>query len=218
MTEVATEIHHISYVPEITIQLSLEKHHEIHRTIPNKSELATLMRQYDKIVKLSVMVQNWQTAFSKEFGKEKIFVDLSFVNKEKQRVLKEASKYFTKELSIIKIKGVGIRFLAGILAYAHPQRFSSKKKFLHYCGYTNSSHITNKYSRKVHSLGYLIARRVIMAKDGKYYPLYQKIKTKLSLKNPTYSKGKIDGMARNRVGTAIFSEIYHKLKERSAED
>jgi len=215
-----SEKHHISYKPKIIVKIPLKEHHKIHNTSPNTSELTTLMRQYDKLVKLSVMIQNWQTSFVKEFGIEKILVNVNFkdIEQEKYQILSIIKKLIKKELEKISIKGIGVRYLAGILAYAHPNRFSRKRKFLHYCGYAISSNITKKYSRKIHSLGYQIVKSVIMHKDEKYYKFYLEVKTKLQANNLHFSKSKINGKAINRVGTAIFSEIYTIFGRKDIED
>ncbi len=106
------------------------------------------------------------------------------------------------------ISGFGPRYLAGILAYAHPKRFASLRKFLFYCGYTQASKKLKKYNRKIKPIMYLLVRQVIMRKDTKYYSLYLIFKQHLSQKHPSESKKVIDMMARNRLATYLLKETY----------
>lgn len=177
------------------------------------SILAELMRRYDKIVKISVMLQNQYKAYVREFGDtrglEQIETFIEIFNGEKTKILSEARLIISDELGKVKhIKGLGIRYLSGILAYAHPRKFSSLSKFLAYCGYKNSVKISKKYNRTVKSFVSRVVILVVIKKDKRYYPLYKKIKSNLKKRHPTYTKGKVDGMSKNRVATFLLKEIY----------
>lgn len=210
----AIETHHISYEPEITVDIPLELHHEIHGTVSNKSKLSILMRQYDKLTKLTVMVKNWSKAFKKEFGEQNLSFGLQSIDSKREKILSLIKDEFGElEFEIINsINGMGVRFFAGIIAYANPIEFSSLRKFLSYCGYRGYCKFTNRYNRNVKTIVYQLVTDLIMHKNERYYPLYKKIKTDLQNKYPSYSKGKIDGMARNRVGTFLLKEIYIRMR------
>jgi len=200
------EKHHMSYSPAIIELIPRRKHQAIHGNVPISNELNLKMRQYDKLVKLSVMLQNWRTSYEREFGQNPIHVGLEQIDNKKKEMLANIEKIIKNDLKKIKhIKGLGIRYLAGLLAYAHPERFRTLHKFLLYCGYKGSF---PRYNRKVKSIVNRIAIHLIMCKDKHYYPLYLKIKKDLKKRFPTYKKGKIDGMAKNRLGTFLLKEVY----------
>jgi hypothetical protein len=136
------------------------------------------------------------------------------IEKKKQDIMRDVRNMLKDELGKVShIKGFHARYLAGILAYAHPNRFPSLRKFLVYCGYKQSAKITGRYNRKVCSLVNQLAKSVIICKDEKYYPLYLKIKQDLVNRYPNYSKKKIDAMAKNRVGTFLLKEIYNLFRQ-----
>jgi hypothetical protein len=155
------------------------------------------------------MNKNWLRAYERSFGLNPIG-ELKQIDKKKQNVIKDIKSILKDEVKKVKhIKGLGPRYLAGILAYAHPNRFPSLRKFLVYCGYKQSAKVTGRYNRKVCGLVNQIVRSIIIKKDKRYYSLYIKIKDELARDHPDYPKGKIDGMARNRVGTFLLKEIYN---------
>jgi len=207
---IPTENHHPNRkkYPLKTIAIPLKDHHKIHGTIPIDSEIARVMRQYHKLTQLLVMVKNWKTAFVKEFGDASTLIDFGNIKAERVILVKKAKTLCKTELSMVKIKGISTVYIAYLMAFADPKRFPSQRKFLHYCGYTASARKTNKYSRKMHSIGYQMVKRLLMAKNLKYSQLYALIKAQFASKFPDYSKGKIDGLARNRVGTFLFKELY----------
>jgi hypothetical protein len=162
------------------------------------------------LIKLSTMIKNWFHAYRRTFGLNPINLELKEIEAKKKSILKDVRGMLKEEHKKVKhIKGFGVRYLAGILAYAHPNRFPSLRKFLVYCGYKQSAKVTRKYNRKVCGLVNQLVKSVIMHKDEKYYPLYLKMKGDLAKRCPTYSKKKIDCMARNRVGTFLLKEIYN---------
>lgn len=168
------------------------------------------MRQYDKMVKLSVMIKNWMKAYKREFDEEPIDVGLKQIQKKKSEVMKEVKPMIKEQLKKVEhIKGLGPRYLAGLLAFAHPKRFPNIGRYLYYCGYTKASKITKKYSRKVSSLVYQIVRSLIRRKDEKYYSLYLKIKEEQLEK---YSPIQRHRIAINRVGTTFLKEFYQLFR------
>ena len=201
--------HHVSYDPSKTHMILHKEHQKLHGNVAIISDLTLKMRQYDKLVKLSVMLKNWLKSYQREFDLNPIDIGLEAIENKKQELMKDAKSMITDDLEKVKhIKGLGIRYLAGILAYAHPSRFASLRKFLHYCGHKQSSKVTNRYSRKICSLTRQIAISLIRQKNPIYYPLYLKIKGDLSKRNPNLRKVVIHEMALNRTGTFLLKEIY----------
>lgn len=202
--------HHISYKPPIEQLIPLEEHQKIHGNIPIISDLNLKMRQYDWLVKVSVMLKNWSTAYKRQFGENPIDMGLEKIDMKKKEILKDVRMMIQEDLKKVKhIKGLGVRYLAGILAYGHPSRFSNLHKFLHYCGYKGSAKVSKRYNRKLSSLVHQIAKSLAMHKDPKYYPLFKSIRQQLKKRHPNYSKMKTYRIALNRVGTLFLKEIYH---------
>jgi hypothetical protein len=203
--------HHVSHEPPVTMLIPHRKHQEIHGNTPIINELALKMRQYDALVKFSVMVKNWTNSYRREFNEEPIDVGLEQLEKKKRELLEEIKAMIRVELMKVKhIKGLGPRFLAGLLAYAHPCRFPNVGRFLYYCGYTKASKITNRYNRKVAGLVYQITKSLIRHKNEKYYELYIKIKSEQPSSFLPIKKHRI---AMNRVGTLFLKDFYHIFKE-----
>lgn len=205
-----TDTHHIN--PTLTALIPHKKHQKLHHNVPVTNDLNLKMRQYDKLVKLSVMFKNWKWAYKREFGQ---LIDISLneeeIEAQKKKVINGLKVLLLDKKEKTKhIKGLGIRYLAGMLAYADPKRFPTVGRYLYYCGYTKASKLTKKYSRKVCSLVYQIVNCMIKAKDERYYHLYLKIKQEQAAEFPKFKKHRI---AINRVGTLFLKEFYNLFKE-----
>lgn len=206
MEEINLDKHHISYEPAIVKLIPHRHHQEIHGNIPLNNDLTLKMRQYDKLVQLSVMLKNWRFAYKREFSHNPINVGLEKISDKKKQLLKDIKVIVKGDLKKVKhIKGLGLRYLAGLLAYAHPKRFRNLHRFLLYCGYKGGF---LHYNRKVKSIVNRITIHLIMNKDEHYYPFFLKLKSDLNCRFPKYRKGKIDGMAKNRLGTFLLKEVY----------
>lgn len=190
-------------------------------SIPERKELQVsfVMSRYLHFMKDCARFKNRQKAYEREFGETETYKEiLAILERKKKDALKQIKPLLKEELKKVEdIKGVGLRLLAGLLASAHPKHFSTLSKYLGYCGYKASSwkNGTSKYSRTAKTLAWQMTKSVIMHKDPKFYQLYLKIKADLKKKHPDYSKGKIDGMARNRVSTFILKELYSRFSKRT---
>lgn len=194
--------------PKVTVKMSRKEHQRLHEILPKDNPLSRKMRQYDALTKLIVSMKNWRIAFEKDFG-ESPEMGLVNIEQRKKQIMKQIENTVRPERQRTKhIKGFGARYLAGILAYAHPKRFPSLRKFLFYCGYTQASQKLKRYNRKIKPIVYELSRQVIMNKDKKYYPLYIKFKNDLRQKHPNKNKKAIDQMSRNRLGTYLLKEVY----------
>ena len=211
-----TDKHHVSRNSSITVLIQHREHQELHSTVPINTGLSIIMRKYDRLVKMSVILQNWNDSFIRDFDEELIIFDsiLKVIVQKKSDILNEVKKLLTNELKITK-KGLGIRYLAGLLAYAHPNRFPTIGRYLYYCGYTGASKITKRYNRKVKSLVYQTVLSMVRKKDNKYYKLYLEIKSK---QPENFSKIKKHRIAINRVGTLFLKDFYFFFHNKSIKE
>lgn len=218
MTQEAIENHHPDRKqhPKLTVKMTRKEHQTLHKIEVHNTPLSCKMREYDKVNTILVTMKNWSTAYQKDFGKTPN-IGLEQASQLKKTLTKELIILVKSELPKVEhIKGIGPRYLAGILAYAHPSRFASLRKFLFYCGYTEASTKLKKYNRRIKPIIHQLTRGVIMCKNKKYYPLYLKIKEDLSRRYPDRCKKIIDVMARNRVGTYLLKEIYEVFRGRKS--
>jgi hypothetical protein len=218
-TKEAIENHHVDrkHSPKLKVKMTRKEHQKLHKILPIDTLLSRKMRQYDTLTKLIVTMKNWQTSFTKDFGNSPN-IGLETIEKCKQQLMKEIGNIIKIEREKTRhIKGFGPRYLAGILAYAHPTRFSSLRKFLFYCGYTEASRKLKKYNRRIKPIMHLLTTQVIMHKDTKYYSLYLKFKEQLSQRYPNKSKKPIDIMARNRLATYLLKAIYELFRAENRE-
>jgi transposase len=185
----------------------------LHGNVPVVTELSLLVRQYDYLTKMSVAIENYLSAFKREFGVNPIKVDTSELEAKRRELVKQINELVKSNAEKTQhLKGVGGLLLAKLLAYAHPKRFPSLRKFLAYCGYKQSSAETGRYNRKAKKTVKLMVDTLIMNKDDFYYPLYELIRCDLEKKHPEYPRHKIDGMTRNRVGTFLLKELYRLFR------
>jgi hypothetical protein len=167
---------------------------------------------YCRLTAVIVSLKNHQRSFSVEFGRElpQLWGTLRDLEKEKVRTLEHFEK-FGRDVEDIGIKGLGVRYLGGILIRAHPARFHSLSSYLCYCGLKRSARASGKYNRHVASLYNQLASSAIMHKDREFYPLYLKVKGDLDRRFPNYPKYKIDAMARNRTSTFLAKRVYARF-------
>jgi hypothetical protein len=209
----AIEHHHIDrkHYPNLTVKITRKEHQTLHHKLPIDTPLARQVRQYIMLTKMIQITKTWCIAYRKDFA-ENIPIDVSAISRAKRQKRQQIARMIASEREKIpSSKDLRDMLLAKVLAFAHPTRFSTCRRFLHYCGFTQSAKLSKKYRRDVHSTGYQMAISVVMTKNLKYYPLYKTIKQQLLLKHPHYSKSKVDGMAKTRIATLIFKDIYMSL-------
>lgn len=208
-----TDIHYIRelFLRDQTIfhKLSLPQRKDI--------QIRYIMGQYLHYMKECVSFQHREHAYEKEFGQSETYSEiLTTLRKNKAGTLKKLEPLLSEELRKIgDIKGIGLRYLAGLLATAHPKKFPTLSKFLSYCGYKNSSwnRGTGKYNRVAKCLAWQMSKSIILHKDPTFYKLYLKFKDDLHVKYPDYPKAKINGMAINRTSTFILKELYFRYSK-----
>jgi len=210
MTINTTENHHPDKInqPKITVPTPRRVHQKIHGIEPIENPLTNKMRQYDAVTQQIVSMKNWTIAYEKDFG-YKPNINLAEALKLKNQIKKELVVLLGNELQKVKhIKGFGIISLAGILAYAHPSRFPSLRKFLFYCGYTMASRKLKNYNRKIKPIMYSLITSLTRNKDLKYYQLYLNFKKYDEEKTPNVTKMHHHMVAMNKVATQVLKEVY----------
>lgn len=170
---------------------------------------------YERTTKYIAALKNASQAFEKEYGERNQIVIESIKTNEqlKAKLLKQLTKAFKLEIDLFEdIKGLGGRYMVGLLLEAHPKNFSTLTKFLTFSGLKSKEHTNNKFKREVNSLFHQIAVNVVMHKDEKFYPFYLKIKEDLKIKNLDWKKGHVDNAAKNRIATFIAKEFYKRIR------
>ena len=178
------------------------------------SKSKALYYLYKKTTQHLVSLKNQEKAFEKEYGTSNpiILEAIKSSEKLKRELLKQIVKTFRPEISLFQdIKGLGERYVVGILLEAHPQNFPNVTRYLSYCGLKSKEFTKNRYNRSVNSLYHEVAKNVIMHKDEHYYPLYLKIKEDIKSKHPEYTQRHIDNAAKNRIATFIAKEFYSRI-------
>lgn len=205
------EDHHISYSPPIKELICHKCHQKEHNIQVIEGELTLVMRQYHKYTKLLVSLKNWKTAWKKDFEDledKKLDEWIEDLQYKRKSLLKEAEAIMGEEGELHKRwRGIGVRHIAYLLAFAHPKRFPSLRKFLYYCGYKGEAKKNKNYSRIACGTGYLIAESFVRHKNEIYYPLYLEIKKSFETEKPIIAHRK----ALNRIITLWLKEFYKEV-------
>lgn len=187
--------------------------HRLERPSEQKIMFNFLMAKYRFYRNIVQNLKQNMTSYRQEFGKAPQFEEtIKRFQKKKRDIIKKASRYIEEEYRKVKdIRGIGKRILCRLLAVAHPKDFPSLSKFLIYCGYKGICKETGKYNRRAKGVARNMVMCLLRHRNQKYYPLYKEIKADFKDKHPNYSKGRIDGMARNRIATLLLKEIYNRI-------
>ena len=179
-------------------------------------ELKSLYYLYEKQTQHVARLKNQQSAYKDEYGEESTDINeaLRINERLKKKFQKPLARYFKHEISLFKdMKGLGERYVFGIMLTANPLDFKTLSRYLSYCGLMNKEHTKNRYNRSALSLFYQITKEIIQHKDKKYYPFYLEIKSVITEKhNPEWTKGHIDNTTRNRIATFVAKEFYRRIR------
>lgn len=213
--------HHTSYKPPTKVNSCRKCHREIHGNEVIEGELVLIMRQYNALIKLGTGLKNRASAWEKEFDKFELPLYTEFlgsIKKEKKSLLREAELVMGKDYFELqkKWKGIGPVIIAELLAFAHPNRFPSLRKFLYYCGRKEMAKKNKNYSRIASTTAYQAAEGLIRGRNEKYRKLYDEIKKsitekhkeELEAKKPGI-KAKIHGKTLNRLSTFWLKDFYN---------
>ena len=194
-----------------------ERFHKL--SIPQRKDLQVtfLMGWYLQFMKETARSKMRQKSCEKEYGHSESYVEIiTSLEKQKKAVLDKLKPLLEEEMNKVEdLNGIGLRYIAGLLAAANPKRFPTLSKFLSYCGYKESSwqEGKGKFNRDAKCLAWQMSKSIILHKDPKFYPLYLKLKQDLRNKYPDYSKAKTNGMAINRTSTFILKELYSRYSK-----
>ncbi len=181
-------------------------------TVREREEIVNEMTYayYSRITRLIASLLICQKDFLRQFGEAPPHLEttLDTLRKERSKVAYHFHK-FEDVARILKVRGLGT--IAAISAKANPHRFRSLQAYLRYCGLRAEARASGNYDRRIKGIYYQLGRDVVMHRDPKFYSLYLEIKANLRNRFPEYRKGKIDGMARNRLATLLAKHMYHTL-------
>ena len=184
-------------------------------------ELKSLYYLYEKQTRHVVRLKNQQSAYVNEYGEEDINITeaIKVNEKLKKKYQKPLAKYFRHEISLFKdIKGLGERYVFGIMLTANPLDFRTISRYVLYCGLVSKEQSKNKYNHSVLGLFHQITKELIIHKDKKYYPLYLEIKSIITQRhNPEWTKGHIDNAAKNRIATLMVKVFYKRIRNEKNE-
>ncbi|MCK4526156.1 hypothetical protein KAW18_02195 [candidate division WOR-3 bacterium] len=179
-------------------------------------ELRSVYYLYEKQTQHVARLKNQQSNYVDEYGEESTDISkaLGLNEKLKKEFQKSLAKYFKHEILLFNdIKGLGERYVFGVMLTANPIDFLSVTRYLMYCGLVSKGQIGNKYNRSAKSLFHQIAEGLIQHKDKEYYPLYLEIKTSIAERhNPEWTKGHINNVTINRIATLIAKEFYRRIR------
>lgn len=192
--------------PEVFRELTAHKREAIN------NEMA--YAYYRRITRVIASLKNHRKAFRRQFGEDlpQLLAPLRVLEREKGK----AANHFKTLKNVAKglaIRGLGPISLAGILVKADPRRFRSLQAYLRYCGLRAEARASGSFNRHVRAIYHQMARDVIMHRDPSFYALYGQIKANLRNRHLDYPKGKIDGMAKNRLATLLAKNIYRAIRE-----
>lgn len=189
-------------------------------------ELKRLYAMYRQVTRDIVRFKNIRTSMQWEHGKTAYgaaIADLGVFKKEIFKEMKPLIKDDLKKVRELGIKGIGPMLFAQLMAVAHPKNFSSKSKYLAYCGCKARTFYKTfengvgrgrgRFNRNAAMIGYLIADAVIRATDPKYYQFYLEVKEKFKQDNPEWPNGVCHGKAKNRLRTMLMKEVYQCLAQ-----
>ena len=201
----------------------------------NWLQLYSLYKQYCRYQKARVAMQNMKKAYLRQFGgKESGSVsDLSGDTAPYDTAIDTLE---AKEDSIMKrltplvssgesksgppppsIKGLGNRIWAGIVVTANPNDFKCLSAYLRFCGLTEDVIKKGKYNRHARMLYHMLAEGILRQGDPTFRPIYDKCKTDVAGKNPSYTKMHIHNAALNRTATMLAKHVFRHVKDTMVE-
>jgi hypothetical protein len=168
---------------------------------------------YSRVTRLNVTLGNYRRGFLRQFGEVPPQLEATIDTLKRER-WKLTNRFwnFDKVAGALNIRGLGSITVAAILTKANPKRFDSLQAYLRYCGMRAEARTLGNYSRRVQAIYYQLGRDVVLHKDPTFYGLYLKVKGDLRARFPHYRKGKIDGMARNRLATLLAKHLYRAFR------
>lgn len=188
---------------------------KLEKPTEDEIEYKKYVKKYQRLTKILTSIKNQQGAYELEFNDAEFLNNfIEKIDKKRDECIGKARNFVSDEIKeVSKIKGIGKRSVIKFLAEAHPKNFPTLSKYLIYCGRKRVSKKSGKYNHQASAYLYQMTMFLIMQKNDRYYPFYKEVKEQIREDHPDYEKGKIDGMARNRVGTFLLKEIYYRVRD-----
>ncbi len=188
----------------------------------NSKELKTysLYNQYCRYQKARVATKNMMLSHLRHYGDADLSayqVAIIALQQREKTVLKELCEIFEVKAydrrGMPDIKGLGVRIWIGLMITANPMNFKAMSSYLRFCGLTGDVIQNHKYNRHAKSLYHMLSEQILKRGDGKFRPLYDKLKADMAIKYAGQSRVRINNAALNRTSTFLAKEIYHFCKE-----
>lgn len=194
-------------------------------------QLYSLYKQYCRYQKARVAMQNMKKGYLRYFGDEEsgsashLSGDtapydsaIDTLKAKEDSVMAELTPLvsrgeFRSVPSPPSIKGLGNRIWAGIVVTANPNDFKCLSSYLRFCGLTEDVIKNHKYSRHARMLYHMLADQVVKQGDPTLRSIYDKCKTDIANKNPSYTKLHIHNAAMNRTATMLAKHIFRHVQD-----
>lgn len=203
-------------------ELAQDKSNLIEASINQRSIRLALLYQKSRIV-----LENQIRAAKRYYGEHagKLFdmeLALDQLKPKEDGLLREIDFIAPKvPPALAKLKGFGPRIWAGVICVADPRHFTSVNGYLKYCGYIDREVLENKFSRDAKLIYWLLTDQIIKQKTEPYRSKYDEVKQAQGELHPDWldksgykeGRGRIDNIARNRVGTMLAKDVYRIVKD-----
>lgn len=209
-------------------ELGQERSNLIEATINQRTiRLAMYYHMYLTYQKSRILLENQLRAAKRYYGEHvgQLFgmeLALDQLKPKEEGLLKEIDFVAPKvPPALDRIKGFGPRIWAGVVCVADPRHFASVNGYLKYCGYIDREVLKNKYSRDAKLIYWLLTDQIIKHNTEPYRTKYDEIKQAQGELHPDWleksgykeGRGRIDNIARNRVGTMLVKDVYRIVKD-----
>lgn len=184
-------------------------------------KLKFIVGKFEQLTKVTTGLKNRRFFAEKEYGRIDLYdKTIAIFEEEKTKLIDSAMPLLSPEFRRLKhIKGVDKRLIARLISIAHPRDFPTLSKWLVYCGY--KGFVLSRYKKgkgkrpnyQAKSILHLMAKGTMVHGDKNYRSIYDQCKERYSKEHPDYIKGRIHGMALNRVATLIAKEIWNRLHD-----
>lgn len=197
----------------------------------NWLQLHSLYKQYCRYQKARVAMQNMKKAYLRQFGEKEsgsgshlsgdtvpYDIAIDTLKAKEHSVMAKLTPLVSggKSKSVLvppSIKGLGNRIWAGIVVTANPNDFKCLSAYLRFCGLTEDVIKNHRYNRHARMLYRMLAEGTLRKGDPTFRSIYDKCKTDVADKNPSYTKMHIHNAALNRTATMLAKHIFKHVKD-----
>lgn len=209
-------------------ELAQDKANLIEASINQRNiRLSMLYHMYLTYQKSRIMLENQLRAAKRYYGEYagQLFgmeLALDQLKPKEDGLLREIDLIAPKvPPALAKLKGFGPRIWGGVICVADPRHFTSVNAYLKYSGFIDREVLKNKFSRDAKLIYWLLTDQIIKQKTEPYRSKYDEIKQAQGELHPDWldksgykgGRGRIDNIARNRVGTMLAKDVYRIVKD-----